>query len=210
MPFKNATSDELLSFEQVKGLPEYAGILSDETILVDVDDMEQSVVLLNIVETLGLKCQVYATSRGKHFLFKNIPELVKTNRTKATLAIGLKADLKLGSRNSYQILKYMNEDRPIMYDWPEDEIQDLPKWLIPVKTDVDFRSLGEGDGRNQALFNYILTLQSEDFTKEEARETIRLINRYVLKAPLGDRELETILRNEAFQKQSFFKGKVPA
>lgn len=38
MPFKNATADELLSFEQVKNLPEYAGILSDETILVDVDD----------------------------------------------------------------------------------------------------------------------------------------------------------------------------
>lgn len=81
MPFKNATSDELLSFEQVKGLPEYAGILSDEAILVDVDDMEQSVVLLNTVETLGLKCRVYATSRGKHFLFKNIPELVKNNRS---------------------------------------------------------------------------------------------------------------------------------
>ena len=207
MPFKNATSDELLSFEQVKGLPEYAGILSDEAILVDVDDMEQSVVLLNIVETLGLKCRVYTTSRGKHFLFKNIPELVKNNRTKATLAIGLKADLKLGSRNSYEILKSGGVERPILYDFPEGEIQELPKWLIPVKTDVDFRSLGEGDGRNQALFNYILTLQDHDFTKEEARETIRLINRYVLKSPLDDRELETILRDEAFQKQSFFKGR---
>ena len=50
-PFKNATSDELLSLEQVKNLPEYAGILSDETILVDVDDIEQSVVLLNIFYT---------------------------------------------------------------------------------------------------------------------------------------------------------------
>ena len=59
MPFKNATSEELLSYEQVKGLPEYAGILSDDTILVDVDDMDQSMVLLTIIETLGLKCRVY-------------------------------------------------------------------------------------------------------------------------------------------------------
>ena len=72
MPFKNATSEELLSYEQVKGLPEYAGILSDDTILVDVDDMDQSMALLTIIETLGLKCRVYATSRGKHFLFKNM------------------------------------------------------------------------------------------------------------------------------------------
>ena len=93
MPFKNATSEELLSYEQVKGLPEYAGILSDDTILVDVDDMDQSMALLTIIETLGLKCRVYATSRGKHFLFKNIPDLVKSNRTKATLAIGFEADL---------------------------------------------------------------------------------------------------------------------
>lgn len=207
MPFKNATADELLSFEQVKNLPEYAGILSDETILVDVDDMEQSVILLNIVKNLNLKCRVYTTSRGKHFLFKNTPDLVKSNRTKATLAVGLEADLKIGSRNSYEVLKYMNEDRPILYDVPEDEIQELPKWLIPVKTDIDFKSLGEGDGRNQTLFNYILTLQSDDFTKEEARECIRLINRYVLKKPLSDKELDVILRDEAFQKQSFFRDK---
>lgn len=60
MPFKNATSEELLSYEQVKGLPEYAGILSDDTILVDVDDMDQSMALLTIIETLGLKCRVYS------------------------------------------------------------------------------------------------------------------------------------------------------
>ena len=207
MPFKNATADELLSFEQVKNLPEYAGILSDETILVDVDDMEQSVILLNIVKNLNLKCRVYTTSRGKHFLFKNTPDLVKSNRTKATLAVGLEADLKIGSRNSYEVLKYMNEDRPILYDVPEDEIQELPKWLIPVKTDIDFKSLGEGDGRNDAFYRYILTLQDNDLTKEEARECIRLINRYVLKKPLSDRELDVILRDEAFQKQSFFKGR---
>ncbi|MGN8898181.1 DNA primase family protein [Flavonifractor sp. HCP28S3_F3] len=205
--FKNATSDDLLTFDQVKNLPEYAGILSDETVLVDVDDLDQSVILLKIVEALNLKCRVYMTSRGKHFLFKNTPDLIRSNRTKATLAVGLEADLKVGSRNSYEVLKYMNEDRPIMYDVPEDEIQELPKWLIPVKTDIDFKSLGEGDGRNDAFYRYILTLQDNDLTKEEARECIRLINHYVLKKPLDERELEVILRDEAFQKQSFFKGR---
>lgn len=62
---------------------------------------------------------------------------------------------------------------------------------------MKFLDMRAGDGRNQALFNYILTLQSEDFTKEEARETIRMINRYVLEDPLSDRELETILRDDA-------------
>ena len=105
-PFKNKTADDLYTFEEVKSFPEYAGILGEETILIDVDDAETSDILFQIVQDLGLKCRVYATSRGKHFLFRNIPELVKSNRTKATLAIGFEADLKIGSRNSYQILKY--------------------------------------------------------------------------------------------------------
>lgn len=207
IPFKNKDSGDLYSFDQIKALPEYAGILGPETILIDVDDYDQSNILMNIVDTLQLKCRVYITNRGKHFLFKNPPDLVKTARTGAPLAVGLKADIKLGSRNGYQILKFNGEERPIAYDVPETEIQELPKWLIPVKSDTDFTTLGEGDGRNDALYRYILTLQDHDFTTEEARETIRLMNRFVLKDPLADRELETILRDEAFQKQSFFKGR---
>lgn len=104
-------------------------------------------------------------------------------------------------------MRFNGVDREIIQDCPEDEIQDLPKWLTPVKTNMKFLDMRAGDGRNQALFNYILTLQSEDFTKEEARETIRMINRYVLEDPLSDRELETILRDDAFKKPIFFKDK---
>ena len=64
--FKNRT--DFKTYEQVKSLPEFAGILDEETILVDIDDFEQSEVLMNIVEDLQLNCRVYATTRGKHFL----------------------------------------------------------------------------------------------------------------------------------------------
>lgn len=194
----------LPTLADVQDLDEYAGILGNEAILIDVDDGDTSDLLFRIVQDLGLKCRVYGTTRGKHFLFRN--SWVEKSWTKQTLALGITTDAKVGKNNSYEILKFNGVERPILYDTPEDEIQDIPKWLTPVKTNVDFKTLGNGDGRNQSLFNYILTLQSEDFTKEEARETIRLMNRFVLKDPLADRELETILRDEAFQKQSFFKG----
>lgn len=59
-----------------------------------------------------------------------------------------------------------------------------------------------GDGRNQALFNYILTLQSADFEKEEARDCLRMINKYVLKEPLAEDELDVIMRDEAFSNRA--------
>jgi putative DNA primase/helicase len=67
--------------------------------------------------------------------------------------------------------------------------------------------MAAGDGRNQALFNYILTLQSNGFSKEEAKECIGIINQYILKEPLPAHEIETILRDEAFEKPSFFNDK---
>jgi putative DNA primase/helicase len=196
--------DDLKSYEQVKSLPEFAGILDNDTILIDVDDFEQSEILYKIVEHENLNCRVYKTTRGKHFLFRNTT--IAANRTKATLAVGLKSDIKLGKKNSYSILKFNGIERDILRDVQGDEADPLPKWLNPVRGAVDFLGMEQGDGRNQALFNYILTLQSENFTKEEARECIRLINQFVLSVPLSDTELDVVLRDDAFQKPVFFKG----
>lgn len=201
--FKGRT--DFKTFEQVQSLPEYAGILAAETILIDVDDFEASEILFKVVKEYALTCRVYRTSRGKHFLFKNSG--VPTNKTGCKLAIGLTADIKIGTRNSYEVLKYNNQNREILYDTAEnEEAQQLPRWLFPVKSKMEFLNMETGDGRNQGLFNYILTLQSNDFSVEEARETIRIINKFVLKVPLSDDEIETVLRDDAFKKPVFFMG----
>ena len=201
--FKGRT--DFKTFEQVQSLPEYAGILAAETILIDVDDFEASEILFKVVKEYALTCRVYRTSRGKHFLFKNSG--VPTNKTGCKLAIGLTADIKIGTRNSYEVLKYDNQNREILYDTAEnEEAQQLPRWLFPVKSKMEFLNMETGDGRNQGLFNYILTLQSNDFSVEEARETIRIINKFVLKVSLSDDEIETVLRDDAFKKPVFFMG----
>ena len=201
--FKDRT--DLKTYEQVQALPEFAGILADDVILIDIDDAEEAEILMDIVEEKQLNCRVYQTTRGKHFLFRN--NGINKNGTKKKLACGLTADIKVGSRNSYSVLKFNNEERFIEWDIePGGEYQKLPKWLFPVNSNTDFLNMDAGDGRNQALFNYILTLQSADFTIEEARECIKIINQYILKESLSEKELETILRDDAFKKPIFFKG----
>ena len=201
--FKNRTDFKTL--EQVQSLPEYAGILAPDAILVDIDDMEQSELLLKMCEEQNIRCKILQSRSGMHFLFKN--SKVEKCFTKARLACGVVADIKSGFRNSYEVLKIDGEEREVLYDIFEDEeYQEIPKWLFPIKSSVDFINMEAGDGRNQALFNYILTLQANDFSVDEARETIRLCNKYILKEPLSDDELEVILRDEAFSKPVFFKG----
>lgn len=212
VPFKNKSASDLQTYDQVKNLSEYAGILAENVILIDIDDFEESEILFQIVDDLQLNCRVYKTSRGKHFLFKNVTSdgsiIQHTNKIKTSLACGLKADIKVGCKNSYSVLKCDGKEREILYDiFDDEEYGEVPKWLLPIKYSAEFITMESGDGRNQSLFNYILTLQSCDFSVEEARETIRIINKYILKDPLDDSEIDTILRDEAFNKPIFYNRK---
>ncbi|MFA9375576.1 MAG: phage/plasmid primase, P4 family [Lachnotalea sp.] len=201
--FKDRTDFKTL--EQVKNLDEYAGILAEDTIFIDIDNSEQAEKMMDIVETLQLNCRVICTKRGKHFIFKN--SQIHNCSTHTNLAIGLTADIKVGFKASYEVLKVAGEERFVEWDIEEgQEYQEIPKMFFPVKCKMDFLEMDAGDGRNQSLFNYILTLQSNNFNVEETRNVIRLINQYVLKDPLSDDEIETILRDDAFKKPVFFNG----
>ena len=203
MAFKDKRADELLKLEEASKFDEYAGVLADDTVLVDIDDEEQSKIMLDIVKARQIKCKVLATSRGMHFLFKcNSP---MQNRTHCHIGVGLTADFKGGGRASYEVLKYSGVEREVLYD--VEPYEALPKYFHPVKTNMNLLSMTEGDGRNNALFAYILPLQQNDFTIEECRECIRIINEFVLKDPLSEDELSVVLRDGAFEKPQFFTSK---
>jgi putative DNA primase/helicase len=92
--FKNRTDFKTL--EQVQSLPEYAGILAPDAILVDIDDMEQSEILFKMCEEQNVRCRILKSRSGMHFLFKN--SKVEKCFTKTRLACGLVADIKSGSK----------------------------------------------------------------------------------------------------------------
>lgn len=194
----------LLTLDQVCDLPEYAGILADDVVLVDVDEAESAERLMDIIEAEQINCVVYQTTRGKHFYFRNDGSFEKCG-THKTLALGIKADIKIGLHNSYAIMKYGGVER--FCEWDAPELAPAPKWLIPVRGGAEFFGMGPGEGRNQALFNHILTLTSAGFSKDEARECLRMINTYILAEPLSDDELDTLSRDEAFPEDVFYDGK---
>ena len=188
---------------EVEELPEYAGLLAEDVILIDVDEHDASERLMAIVEDLQLNCRVYETTRGKHFLFYG--GTIDKCGTHLKLAVGIEADIKVGNNNSISVLKFDGKDRKIIYDIePDEEYCECPAWLTPVKTKTDFTTLEKGEGRNQELFNYILTLQGAELNNDEIKEAITLLNKYVLPDPLDDSELNKILREESFKKPVFY------
>lgn len=196
---KFGNGEKLLTLDDVKNCTEYAGILSEDIILVDVDNEEESEILLRIVKDLHINSVVYKTTRGRHFYFKNTTVDHCYTRTKTL--IGITCDMKIGAHNSYSVLKFNGVERQIEYK-VTDDVDLLPLFLQPIKlkNDIDFIGLKEGDGRNSLLFKYILILQSLGLGKRDIQKILGIINTYVFAQPFSSSELNTIMRDDAFKK----------
>lgn len=189
------------TWEEVKDFDNVAVIVPKGYIVLDFDTTSDAEIMLKIVEGLDLKCRVMKTTRGIHVWFKTSEEDPK-NFIKNRLAVGIYSDRKSGGRNSYVKIKQDGKKREWIRFVKGAEIQEVPKWLTPISNPsgkFDFKGMGDGSGRNQELFNYIVYLQTKGFTREEIRETIQVINDYVFEDPLSDYEISTICRDEAFK-----------
>ena len=205
--YKNVPASELRSFDEVKSLSEYAGRLAPDTVLIDIDDAEQAEILMDIVEKKQLDCKVIQTTRGKHFYFKNDGSFNKCG-THRKLACGLTADIKIGQKSCYGVLKFDGKKRFCEWDAEDGKTyQAAPKFLLPIHSSADFMNMEEGDGRDSALYAYILNLQSLGLTKDEAIECIHIINDHILKDKMTNADIERITRDEAFLKPIFFSDK---
>lgn len=195
---KFGKGEPLLTEDDVKDMSEYAGILNGEYTVKDVDDSDEAERLYRLIVDLDLNCRVYKTTRGMHFMFKN-GEFCKKGVVKATDALGLGFDVRTG-KNMYIVLKYHNTYRPILRDFDENRpIDTLPKMLSPIKGAEKLAGMGEGDGRNGALFKHSALLLRNGFTPTEVKRILYLINQYVFAQPLPDEEMKKLTRKEALE-----------
>lgn len=188
-------------YEEVKDFDNLAVVVPEGYVVMDFDTESDAEIMLKIVEGLDLNTLVFKTTRGIHCWFRS-PETDPKNFIKNRLAVGIYSDRKAGGRNAYVKIKQDGTFRPKIRNKRLSDLDILPKWLTSVSAPsgkFSFKEMGEGSGRNQELYNYILYLQSKGFTRDEIRETIQVINDYVLADPLPDSEIATITRDEAFK-----------
>jgi len=197
--FKNGA--KFISYNTARLESSYVGILDDDYIMVDVDDIDSAETLFDIVESKNIQCSVLETDSGMHFYFRGYD--LTSNKIKWYSNIGLLCDYKLGIKNTADPLKINGHARKWIRKVKEHE--KLPVWLYPYnKRNPNLVKLTEGEGRNDKLFTYILKMQSQGMAKNDIKDTISIINQYILEDPVSKDELNVILRDEAFLKESFF------
>lgn len=199
-PFK--TKETTKTWADVKDFDSVGVVVPEGYLVLDFDTASDAEIMLEIIEALDLKVRVMKTTRGIHVWFKNTAQGIEKNFIKSRLAIGIYSDCKNSNKRSYVKIKQEGEMREVLRHMKMDEIQEVPKWLHPIsspKNNFLFKGMGDGSGRNQELFNYIVYLQTKGFKRDEVRETIEIINTFVFGDPLPDNEIELICRDEAFK-----------
>lgn len=197
-----------IEYEVAEELQDFGATLKPGTTMIDIDEYEVAQLVKNIIEDLNLNCIIIQTSRGLHFHFKE-NRTITSNKNNYYTPIGIQTETKIAHNNVIVPIKNDGKHRKIIKS--TETLDSFPMWLYPIskKEYINFKDLDEHDGRNESLFAYILTLQSNGLSKEQIRESIRIINKFIVKTPVTDRELDTILRDESFKKECFYlKGKL--
>jgi len=196
-PDKAPVSWEPCEPGELAGWPDIGLIIPAPYVAVDIDDADQAERLTRLVAGQRLKCQIMQTTRGRHFWF-TVADPVK-NIIKSMTGIGVVADYRSWGKQSQVCVKFKDSWREWLTDHPWEELDELPRWLRPLRqTKWRFYEMGDGDGRNQALFEYQIELSRRGYSKGEAFEVLRLINGYILKEPLPQKEIDTICRDEVY------------
>lgn len=201
---------------------DYVGVLKENIIQVDFDDSDSAELAMKIVKENKMRCDILKTTRGVHLYFLDDGS-TKTQCVHLYNAIGLPCDIGLGKKDRViplRITKDIEQSKIVngeevvfttkevqQREWLQtyDELDNLPCiFRIIGKHDYKFEDCTE---RNQTLFSYILQLQTHNFTKNEVRKTIKMINKYRFKSPLSDKEIDAITRDDAFSEELFFTDK---
>ena len=199
--------DHISDFDEVRDCDCFGGILNSGIIDISFDSKEMYKAFLQMAEDNEWKCLALPSTKGGHTYWRSTKRYIKSGADRK-LAVGMIADLHSGS--TYIPLKVHGVERfPPDYDILEGEdYQEVPEELLPVETTVNLWQMEDGEGRNQEIFRYIQRLQAAyHFSQEVIKRILSNSNEYVLADPLPLSELDTITRDEAFDKPVFFNGK---
>lgn len=196
-----------------------AGIWKNELLVLDFDSEMEYVLAEKLVKAMQLKCNRIKTLRGGHIYFRNLPKGHKFRIEKLVgkgnvCCIGLECEYKVsieGKNPPYEPLKIGDyENRKFEFTgldengndtiYSFEELDELPLIFYHYKERESVFNKGDGDGRNSILSEFVMGLQKKGLNREQISDICLIINKVVFAEPLGQREYETILRDESFSK----------
>lgn len=199
--------------EAVQSFPFILGKIKRNVVMTDYDNPEAFQCRVRIAEALKQHCiAIKSPNKGGHIYWFNENQSVKVsntgNKTVLTLSpVDYKAGIKLirstgevkASDNYGCLSKPDRSFREIVYCHISETgaLDEVPFYDLPLKTDNSFLNMGNGDGRQEGLFSYMIPMKKAGFTYEQFIEVAELVEQYIFREGLGE-EFENAVRREAW------------
>ena len=190
------------SFAEVSEADCFGAVMREGFIDISFDDPGMANKFFAMAEENQWRCMVLVNPDNGHihtFWRSGKGRITKKSAVDQKLAVGFIADIHGG--DTYIPLCVNGVLRfPPGYDiFDGEDYQEVPEELLPVNTKIDLWDL-KGGNRNNALSGMAMYLVHKGhFTKEQIRRMLANTNSFVFADPLGDAELDTILREETFK-----------
>lgn len=200
--------ENLISLNEAISKNGFAGIPKSGYLVIDTDNDEDSKCMIRLVKAFGWKTLVFKTTKGYHFYFKDSKKQITSALDKYNI-LGFKSDFK-GNEGGYLALKVDGEERKIIAIPQDNEIDEMPFFLYPLKTGkpfftpkdnpakYDFRILQNRTDWNEfdTLRAYVnLLIRKTEYSNSQIIEIVRAINEELLQ-PKKWSELESSFCNE--------------
>lgn len=162
--------------------------VKENYIVVDIDEGKEQAK--KMLKELGIKTLVAETTKGLHLYFKTDREYPQ--KIGMVLPAGLKCDFRCANKG-YVLLPYGTEGRRFN---KVREIADMPIELTPIANRKDsLLGLKEGEGRNQLLFNQLISYKNKGATDDQIQQMGDIINKIIFGEPMEEKELQKVIDN---------------
>lgn len=191
----------IYTYNEVKDCENYGAICNDDIYDISIDDPELFDKFLDICDDLDYDIYALYSPHGGHTYWHCSEKF--TNGKDILCACGFKVDIH--NKGTYIPLKCDSKLRTEVYSNTLTSITELPKIFYPIGDGKSLYGLKDGDGRNDSLSRHCFLLNNRlAMSKDEIKNVITIINKYILKDKVSNDELDTILRDETFDKMHTF------
>lgn len=172
--------------EFVDGFRNAGYVLTDNDLIVDIDDMPKDSIKA-MIERFNINTQTVWTDRGAHLYFK---KPVGFRGAQGVAPIGFPVEWKHIKNTKDITIKRKGVLRTIDNEGVREE---LPFILSNDRRKLeDMTGLDEGDGRNDKLFKHKMKMNNHPDTTK----ILNFINDYVFAEPMEQSEFETVSREQ--------------
>lgn len=178
-------------YNDINQITDGSYIIKPDEVVIDVDNLEDSVKVLEALDYFGVTTQYVETDRGAHFYFKR-GTVNNDYKNKGTSLCWL--GIMIETKTDKVVVKKDNVKRPVHN---EGIFEVIPYFLTkPTSKRIKLELLSNCDigNRNNALFQHNVACSKDPYIKSRIPELFRIINDCILDVPMDKQELESVSR----------------